>query len=179
MALNRDQVEKLRERAGVSREEAQAALESSGGDLLEAMLWLERQGKVPPSPGGCYSTRHGGRGELSLTAQRSSQGQTHAQGWAARLWSFLCQLFSRGLRNQFQVTRHGGTLLSVPVLVLALLLLTAFWVVVPLAVVGLFLGCRYRFSGPDLGKEGVNDVMDSVAKTAEDIKRNVKNNFKN
>ena len=52
MAIKPDQVEKLKEKAGVSFEEARAALEATGGNLLEAMLWLERQGKTAPSPGG-------------------------------------------------------------------------------------------------------------------------------
>lgn len=38
---------------------------------------------------------------------------------------------------------------------------------------GLFFGFRYRFSGPDLDRESINSVMDSVANTAADVGRQV------
>ena len=40
-----EKVERLREKAEVTYEEAKAALEQSDGDLLDAMVLLERQGK--------------------------------------------------------------------------------------------------------------------------------------
>ena len=44
---------------------------------------------------------------------------------------------------------------------------------VMLLVLGLFLGFRYRFSGPDLEREDLNHVMGSVADTAADLGRQV------
>ncbi len=64
--------------------------------------------------------------------------------------------------------------MTVPVTVLAVLLIFTFWITVPLIIVGLFFGYRYRFAGPDLGKENVNQALDSVAKAAENFKREVK-----
>ena len=43
---NFEKVEKLREKAGVSYEEAKTALEQCNYDLLDAMIYLEKQGKV-------------------------------------------------------------------------------------------------------------------------------------
>ena len=45
---NMEKVEKLRERANVTYEEAKAALEESSWDLLDAIVNLERQGKKSP-----------------------------------------------------------------------------------------------------------------------------------
>ena len=39
-------VEKLVKSAGVSYEDAKTALESSGWDLLDAAVWLEKNGKI-------------------------------------------------------------------------------------------------------------------------------------
>ena len=39
---NLEKVDKLRERANVSYEEAKAALEANGWDLLDAMVYLEK-----------------------------------------------------------------------------------------------------------------------------------------
>ena len=44
---NYEMVELLRQKANVSYEEAKAALEASDWDLLDAIVLLEREGKVP------------------------------------------------------------------------------------------------------------------------------------
>ena len=54
-----EKVERLREKADVTYEEAKAALEQSDGDLLDAMVLLERQG----SSAGCS-------GALSASSER-------------------------------------------------------------------------------------------------------------
>ena len=52
-----EQVEKLRTMANVSYDEAKTALDAVNGDLLEAIIYLEKQGKVTaPSGGGYYSS---------------------------------------------------------------------------------------------------------------------------
>ena len=43
-----EKVDKLRERANVSYEEAKEALEASNWDLLDAMVYLEKHGKAEP-----------------------------------------------------------------------------------------------------------------------------------
>ena len=57
--------------------------------------------------------------------------------------------------------------------ILILLVVFAYYVTIPLLVLGLFLGFRYRFSGPDLEREDLNHVMGSVADTAADLGRQV------
>ncbi|MEG2455654.1 MAG: hypothetical protein RSC08_05295 [Oscillospiraceae bacterium] len=54
-----EQVERLRTIAPISFADAKAALEAAGGNLLDAVIDLERQGKVPAKSGGFYSTRGG------------------------------------------------------------------------------------------------------------------------
>ena len=41
-----EQVEKLVEKTGVSYSEAKAALETANGDMLDALIYLEEQGKI-------------------------------------------------------------------------------------------------------------------------------------
>lgn len=57
---------------------------------------------------------------------------------------------------------------SLPVLVLILLLLVAFWISLPLLVVGLMFGCKYRFSGPDLDRSRVGEVVNEVSEAMRD-----------
>ena len=63
---------------------------------------------------------------------------------------------------------------SLPVAVVIILAVVAFWITLSLLIIGLFLGCRYRFSGPELGRESVNEVMDGVGATVDDMVDRVK-----
>ncbi|NLM50574.1 MAG: ubiquitin, partial [Clostridiaceae bacterium] len=53
-----EQAERLCARANISYEEAKRILEETNGDLLEAVIRLEKEGKVtPPKNDGSYSTQ--------------------------------------------------------------------------------------------------------------------------
>ena len=47
MEITLEQVERLREKAAVSYGQAKAALEYSGGNLLDALIYLEEKGAIP------------------------------------------------------------------------------------------------------------------------------------
>jgi hypothetical protein len=49
-----EKAEKLREKTGVSYTEAKEALDNSDGSLLDALVYLEKQGKVETPPGGGF-----------------------------------------------------------------------------------------------------------------------------
>ena len=49
-------VDKLRDRTGVSYDDAREALDSSDGDVLDALIWLEKNGKIEPPRVSHYST---------------------------------------------------------------------------------------------------------------------------
>ncbi len=173
-----EQVEKLKEKANVSYEEARAALDACGDDILEAMIYLERQGKAKSSPdGGYYCSRQ--EEPENETADEDSRndtqkGETFSQ-LAGRFLRWCGRIVEKGNRNSFEVRREDRTVIAVPVTALVLLVIFAFWFTVPLVIVGLFFGCRYYFKGPDLESTGVNHMMDSAAGAAENLKNEVKN----
>lgn len=53
-----EQVEKLCERANISYDEARAALEETNGDILEAIINLEKQNRIQAPRGGYYNSRN-------------------------------------------------------------------------------------------------------------------------
>ncbi len=191
-----DQVEKLKERANVSYEDAKAALEATGGDLLEAVIYLERLGKTTGPGLHSYNTRtgssheggpgHGGQGrqdgrwgqQSGFYPGEQGNGYQYQQGPGFKqqcrtLWRKFCDLVKRANTNQFEVIKDGRCLISMPVTLLIISAVFFFWVTLPILVIALFFGCRYRFRGPDLGKDAINSVMDQAADTAESIKRSV------
>ena len=172
-----EQIEKLREKANVTYEEAKAALDAASGDMLDAIINLEKQGKVKaPDNGGSFATpppKDEGRREKQEKQEKQTDKGVSFSSLLGKFFRWCGKVITKGNIHMFEVRRHGETLLSVPVTVLVLLLLFAFWVVIPLLVIGLFFGCRYFFSGPDLDKTGVNKMMDAAANAAEGIKKDI------
>ena len=85
------------------------------------------------------------------------RGREERGSWRTRLRELLAaalDLLRHCTVNQFEVWRNGERMTALPVLILILLVLVAYWISLPLLVVGLFFGCKYRFSGPDLDKTG-------------------------
>lgn len=173
-----EHVEKLREKANVSYTEAKAALDACGDDLLEALLYLERQGKVnPPEHGGYYSSKDEQKEKQSATAETIRQSEPKGESFSqlmGRFFRWIRGLFVKSCENLFCVQRGGSQIITMPVLVLILLLIFCFWLVIPLLIVGLFLGCQYRFRGRDVEKTAVNKVMESAENAAETLKADIK-----
>lgn len=163
MDITLERVERLREKANVSYAQAKEALEYSGGDLLDALIYLEEQGTIPRPEGGCYSTR----GEKPSAEQQPEETEKEEEA------PFLLRVRRWLLDNELEVWRRDKPLTAMPVLVLILLVLLAAWAVLPLLIIGLFLGFRYRFSGPDLDRDSINEAMGTVADTASDLGQQV------
>ena len=160
-----EMVEKLRQKANVSYEEAKAALEHSEWDLLDALVYLESQGKINTQQAESYTTRK--------EAAPEAPGETDVKGMLSRFFSFLAELINKANKITIQVSRQGKEVFALPLSVLILLLIFMFWGVVPLAVIGLFVGFRYRIQGAGVA-ESVNLAMDKAADAAESIKTGAK-----
>ncbi|CCQ96968.1 Ubiquitin-associated-domain-containing protein [[Clostridium] ultunense Esp] len=176
-----EQVEKLRQRANISYDEAKAALEETNGDMLEAIINLEKQNRInPPKGGGYYSSKNsqedrkkGQHSETGESGTKADYGASFGE-LIGRFFRWCGKIVNRGNRNHFEIIKDGDKIMSIPVTVLAILLIFTFWITIPIIILGLFFGYRYMFSGPDLGKENVNRAMDSVADVAENLKKEVK-----
>ena len=160
-----EMAEKLAEKMNVTLEEAKTALEACDWEMLDAALMLEKAHGAAGN--GAYSTRREPEEEPSERAKARRYGAMKGLG------EFVRSAFNLGNRNRFEVRRGDEVVLEMPVLVLAVLLLFAFWVCVPLLVIGLFAGFRYSFSGQELGRESVNQAMDKAAEMAEKVKEGV------
>ena len=163
---NLEMVELLRDKAGISYEEAKEVLEQSNWDPLEAVLLLEKQGKTPPG-GRAYSTQSEQEGPKAHGGHRGAK-------WAVnRLGPLIGKLVHTGNANHFVITRRDQELLSLPVTAFAVILLFTFWFSLIALVVGLFCGLRYSFRGPNLGKQAINDAMDRAADMAESVREDL------
>lgn len=186
MEITLEQVERLREKADVSYGQAKAALEYSGGNLLDALIYLEEQGVIPRPEETYYSTK----GETpppppqelpvlpvevqgkKQKKQKKGPGQSRERG---RLLQWLRRIL---LDNELEIWRKGQPITAVPMLILLIFVIFLYWIAVPMLILGLFLGFRYKVSGPDLENDTINGMMDSAASTAADVGRQVMDELK-
>lgn len=157
-----EMVEKLRQKAQVSYEDAKSALEACDWDLLDALVYLEQQGKLQNEHKASYSTKQ-------EPGPAPKQAPNYRGGVFQRLFDLLVSLVNRLNEVDLEVKRAGKTMFTLPVIAFVLLLIFAFWITLPLMAVGLFFGLRYRFRGAK-GVEGVNRVMDKAAEMMDNIK---------
>lgn len=170
MEVTLEQVERLREKADVSYAKAKEALEYSGGNLLDALIYLEEQGAIPRPEGAYYSTR--GQTPPAPEEPEEPEPQPEKEKKTGRS-SILGRIRYILLDNALEIWQKDRPIAALPVLILILLVIVAYYIVIPLLILSLFFGFRYRFSGPDLEREEINNVMGSVADTAADLGRQV------
>ena len=168
---NFEMVELLRQKADISYEEAKTALELANWDLLDAMLVLEREGKVS-GKGGSYSTRDEEvQDEVKAKKHNGGEGLRGTLLWLGKAMAKLIRI---GNENFLVVARKGQELFALPMTVCVVLLMCSVGTVLFALAVGLFCGLRYSFRGPNLGKESINSAMDRAAEAAETVKKEIR-----
>ena len=120
MEITFQQVETLVEKSGVSYTEAKQALEHTGADLLEALLYLEKLGRSSTaSQGGFYSTRPQSSANadplvLTHTPQKHPGSSHRGPDRLRELWHAFQDILQRVLINQFEVWRRDRMTTSMP-----------------------------------------------------------------
>ena len=174
-----EKVEALRAKANVSYEDAKVAWEASNYDMLDAMIYLEKQGKVNAGSTASYTTSSG-----TDTSQEFEQAQKNYEdscqrstfGEVVNKFGKWCgRVIQKSTEIDFCVTKHDKLLLKVPVLVFVLALLIAFWFFMILLVVGLFCDCKYYFQGMDTATIDLNQICEQASETCENIKKDFQN----
>lgn len=196
MEITLELVERLREKTNVSYGQAKQALEYSGGNLLDAIIYLEEQGVIPREEGAYFSTRsempppppppsEAVSPLVEKKGRKEKREETKTKALRAKMiWpgdsgkSVFTTLRRWLIDNELEIWRKEKPITALPVLILVLLLIFAYWLVIPVLILGLFVGFRYRFSGPDLEREDINSVMGSVADTASELSRQVMDELK-
>lgn len=187
-----EMTEKISEKFNVTLEEAKAALEASDWNMLTATHLMDQESFNRKQA--LYEAASTGEAAAVQVAPEADAADTAAEEQPAEAVAFVTakkvrenkhgrglrnlgdhirRLVACGNRNRFVVRKGDDQVLALPVTVLAVLLLFAFWVCLPLLVIGLFAGFRYSFSGKELGRDGVNSALAKAAVAADRLKEGV------
>lgn len=210
-----EQIEKLKQRANVSYDEAKQALEKCNGDILDALILLENQNQYQnyntnntynynQQPQQTYQDQSSQQynqnynnfqnGEPNMNYQNNygyqdqnyqynyqqqnqqypnqnyqynyqyqqpyQKPQSKFSFYCRKAFNYICNLVKLGNKNHFVVTKDNKTYLDLPITIFVILLLAAFYIAIPLLVIGIFFGFKYKFYGPEVGKTAANDKLD-------------------
>lgn len=164
-----EKVEKLRQRADVTYEEAKAALEACNWDILDAMIYLEHQGKTPQtgaaSPDGrpaCY--------DIVTTGCPSEEKKEENAKPRRGFWEVVKDILKKSNDNHIVISRKGNTVFNLPIWAFVIALVVAWEIAIILFIISLFLSCRYTIEGPDDKIKAANGAFDAVGDAADSIK---------
>ena len=164
-----EKVERLRERADVTYEEAKAALEEAGGDLLDAMVLLERRGKVRGPAQSSYSTEYEEQKDYIRVRDKVEQQKKSAPSFTHTVGRLVKTFFSFIRHTVFIVTKEDSIIFTMPSWVLVLLLFFFWEAIVPVMVIALFFKINYSFDGAQNVKRA-NDILGKAGEFAQDVR---------
>lgn len=162
-----EKVEKLKEKANVTFEEAKAALDEANGDLLDAMIILERQGKTEAHKES-YSTQDDMNASYEVVEVKK-QGNENKEKKVNAFTDKLKALWHKSCENFFVLEYKEEQRIKIPIWAFIIIMIFTWHVSGVLLIIGLFLGCKYSFKG-EAEMKMANDVCDKAADAAEKVK---------
>ena len=169
-----DKVEKLRQRAEVSYEEAREALRACDGDLLDAMVYLEKLGHAKAPEQTTFSTNAEEKANYENVTEKVEQSDRVADpSFGEQLGHILKTGFKKSLDNYLVISHKEKEVIRMPLLVVIILLLMTHIGVLILAIISLFFGVRYSIVGKD-DLSAINDFMDKAGNKADEWMNNNK-----
>ena len=159
-------IEKLVEKENVSFEEARDALKACEGDMIEAIVYLERKGKAEEFHAAEEAVtvdeneEETMKGETRNTANKNTRSAI--KGFFRKAKDIL-------FHNSLSITRNGEEKVRIPAWLTAIILVCCFKFSAIVLIISLFLGCRYAFVGED-DLSAANNVMDKASDIAEEVK---------
>ena len=158
---NLEMIEKLMEKANVTYEEAKGVLESVKWNLLDALIALEKEGKIKTPEPASYTTKQN-INEEAETIRKNKNLETFG-GVVKSILNWIKDVIVKGMNNSLCIVDvKKQKYFSIPLTLLVLFMIPAFWLVVVLLAIEFFSGCSFMIEGPDLGTDKVNDFMEKI-----------------
>lgn len=175
---NMEKVERIREKTGVSYEDAKIALESNNNDILDAIVYLEKLGKVnAPKQSQYVTTPDSDTSSEFQQAQANYEKACKKSTLGDKVDSFgewFKKVIKRSCEIKFNVDRFEERVFSLPLLALVIIMIFAFWLVGILLIVGLFFDYKYSFEGVNPTTVDINDFCNKASDTCSSLRDDFK-----
>lgn len=173
-------IEKLKNKTNINAEEAKEALEKNNWDMLDAMVFLETEGIIKNPDIGIYNTKENNSNENYSKNNADSSEYKDEANFSEKAFNTISDIVEKGNKNVLEIGKVGKRAINIPVTILVLLTIFAFYVIIPLIIVGLFFDFKYTFKGPDINNENIvnryiNTASSIVCKIKKDLRKGSKN----
>lgn len=176
-------VEKLREKTGITYEEAKCVLEINNWDILDAILDLERQGKIKgPSVSIFYTNEYNENYEdedqqfnfQEVKKDNNYKSNNNFEG----IFEAICKVIDTCNNIFIEIRGKNNFFLKLPLTVVIVLLIFGFWILIPLVVIGLFLDIKFSVESKKVNTDKTNDILSKMSKEVQNIKSKIKSGGK-
>ena len=178
-------VDKLREKADISYEEAKVALEISNWDILDAMLYLEDKGIIKkPTVSIFYSNNkqyeysNNEEDEESFTKDNSKDNYSKKNDFYG-VFEAICKAIDTCNNILIEIKKDNELLLKLPLTVVIVLLFFAFWILIPLIIIGLFFEIKFEVYSKNVDADKANKVIIRIEEVVYKIKEKLKKGINN
>lgn len=177
-------VDKLKEKANVSYEDAKNALENTNWDILDAVVYLENKGKIrKPSSNIFYTNEYketyNNQDEVVKYYENKKDNKHRSRNNFEGIFESICKYIDTCNNIFFEIIKEKRTFLKVPLTVVIVLLLFTFWIVIPLIIIGLFFDIEFYISSRKINTDNVNKIFSEISINIKKIKVELKKRFNN
>lgn len=178
-------VDKLREKADISYEEAKVALEISNWDILDAMLYLEDKGIIKkPAVSIFYSnnqqyeySKNEEEREENFIKDNTKENYNKKNDFYG-VFEAICKSIDTCNNILIEIKKGDELLFKLPLTVVIVLLFFAFWILIPLIIIGLFFEIKFEVYSKNVDTDKANKVIIKVEEIVYEIKEKVKKGIK-
>ena len=174
---NNEMIKKLMEKAHVTYEEAQEILERCNWDLLDAIIYLERSGKVENNNTTTIIEIKEDEQKKEDNTKKKQESYGGVGEIIGRIFKGLGKVIAKGNKNYFEIKKDNEKPIRISLTISILLLVFFMPPTVILLIIGLFCGYKYSIGGPNMNYHGVNDVFEKVSESADTIKKDFKKGY--
>jgi translation elongation factor EF-Ts len=161
MSITLEKIDHLRERANVSYTEAKEALEASEGNMIDAIILLEKENKTIPS---------------GFQNKKNNQAREERKQNTKNTADDLLDGFKKVLKtlNETRVIMFNEqrVVFDVSMTITLLLAAFAFPLTVAILIIGLLTGQRFKISKKSKVSQTINSFFEKASKVTEDVLKN-------
>lgn len=175
-------IEKLRDKANISYEEAKEVLENNNWDILDAIIYLEKKGKIKgPSVGIFYTNEskddYSNNQNLAIYNKGEEKRSSRKINGVEGIFESICRVIDTCNNIFLEIAKDGRMFLKIPFTALILLLLFAFWIVIPLVIVGFFFDIEFSVASKRVNTDKANKIFKEISLVVKKLKEEIKKGF--
>ncbi|MCR1951194.1 MULTISPECIES: DUF4342 domain-containing protein [unclassified Clostridium] len=174
-----EMIEIIIAKAKITREEAIDALEKCNWDVVDTIIYLERNGKIENNETTTIIEvkEEDQKQEKNENSKRYKEGYGGIGEIIGRIFKFIGKFIKKGNENFFEIKKDNEKPIRVSITVSILLLVFLFAPTIVLLVIGLFCGYKYSLAGANINYDGVNSVFEKASESADTIKKDFKEGY--